>query len=162
VSLPSLSILVFVYPLNHAPSLSLLASLIWSAITSVSGKRAYAVQAFLFPPNRATNIRDWHGGGLKYSRKYSKANQQQKVVQDLSATAFVGFLAWFWWFGLDQFKPTPCGMYGYHDELDLYGPPWIFIKVCSVLIHGLGVKIVSKFGLHRLQDSGVEKWYRFV
>jgi hypothetical protein len=61
----------------------------------------------------------------------------------------------------DQFKPTPCGTYGYYDELDLYGPLRIFIKVCSVLIHGLGVKIVSNF-VFSLQDSGVEKQHRLV
>lgn len=79
----------------------------------------------------------------QYSRRYSKANQQQKVVRDLSATAFVDFFAWFWWFDLDQFKPTPCGTYGYYDELDLYGSLQMFIRVCSVLTHGLGVKIES-------------------
>ena len=97
-------------------------------------------------------------GVYKYSRSCWKASREQTVVRDLTAIAFGGFFAWFWWEGLDHFKRTPCGTYGYwFYKLDLYGPLRIFMKACSLLVLVQGVKIMSNFALtyFKIQARGI-------
>ncbi len=94
-------------------TLFMVASLIGFALLSTNSKTNYATEACLL-------LHMIHGSWLigtlavhKYSRRCWKASREQTIVRDLAAITVGGYFAWFWWAGIDQFKPKSCGTCGY-------------------------------------------------
>jgi hypothetical protein len=109
--------------LRSVNTLFMLASLIGFAVLSANSETTFAAEAYILP---GIVLGTYNVGTVnvhKYSRKCWEISREQTVVRDISAIVLGGLFAWFWWKGLDHFKPTPCGTYGYFFyKFDLYGP----------------------------------------
>ncbi|KAL8690841.1 MAG: hypothetical protein Q9218_003806 [Villophora microphyllina] len=113
---------------------ALLIGLIWfSRVPS----DVFAVEAWLLNQLLAAT---WFVGVVndsRFSKKYQRYDPARSVIQDLSFFTLLGYMAWYYWFGLDRMKKTPCGTYVL----------FIFLKVDLLGWYRSMAKILTFFAL---------------
>lgn len=71
--------------------------------------------------------------GTRYSSKYVRLDKERLVLRTVLANFGIFYNLYFWWWGLDSMKRTPCGTYAfYFVRADLYGPMRTVMKVFAV------------------------------
>jgi len=112
--------------------------------------------------------------GTRYSSKYVRLDKERLVVRTVLANFGIFYNLYFWWWGLDTMKRTPCGTYAfYFVRADLFGPMRTVMKVFAVTgltwrtlfitTWDIGI-VIRNFRLRRVRASFVkqtqQRWLR--
>ena len=114
-------------------NLFLLALVIAIIIYARNAPNVYAIETFLLMQIGfclgSISIMD----STRYSSKYIKASKERLALKLILLNVGLTYNLYFWWFGLDEMKSTPCGTYAfYFARANIYGKMRTAMKILAV------------------------------
>ncbi|KAL8664883.1 MAG: hypothetical protein Q9202_002745 [Teloschistes flavicans] len=125
---------------------ALLVGLLWfSRVPS----NMFAIEAWLL--NQLLTA-TWFVGVIdvsRFSRKYQRFDPVRSIIHTTTIFALGGYMTWYYWFGLDRMKRTPCGTYVLLIvvKVDLYGWFRTLAKASTLVAVYQGTKVFARVSI---------------
>ncbi|KAI4101891.1 MAG: hypothetical protein L6R37_004712 [Teloschistes peruensis] len=138
---------------------ALLVGLLW---LSRAPSQMFAIEAWLLIQLLATTGFVAVISPSRYGRKYQRFDPVRSIIQTITVFFLWGYMTWYYWFGLDRMKKTPCGTYVlfFVAKMDLFGwcrtfaKAFLFLPVCkgTLDLAGVSIKITHHYCTRHLRS----------